>query len=260
MERSSLPAVTRLPFINSHIDEIDFPNAVDHICKAITQRQKTHVVFQNALKVYEVGRNEKIARAMREAELILADGMSIVWASRLFGTPLPGRVNGVDLFMALLDKANQHHFRVFVLGAKEEVLQVMVAKMHREFPGLIIAGSRNGYFAEDNQEVIQQINNGRPDILFIGISSPKKEVWANIHKTELNVPVIMGVGGSFDVYVGKIKRAPKWMQRTGLEWFYRVTREPRKMFMRYLVSNSVFLYYAFKWWRSGCGNQGRGAN
>jgi N-acetylglucosaminyldiphosphoundecaprenol N-acetyl-beta-D-mannosaminyltransferase len=239
----------RVPFINTWVDAISLENAVNVVFDAIEARQKLHLVFLNALKVYEIHRDARVGKGMREAELILADGVPVLWACRLFGRPLPERVNGTDLFQLLLRGAEQRGKRVFLLGATQQNLERLVTTIQRRHPKLAIAGWRNGYFrAEDDREVIAEINRTNADILFLGFSSPKKELWANEYKYDLNVPVIQGVGGSFEVVAGIIPRAPGWVQKSGLEWLVRVIREPRRMFMRYARSNSMFVYLVFKTW------------
>ncbi len=241
----------RVPFVNTWVDTIALEEVVQFVFEAIERRQKLQLVFVNALKVYEIHRNQRMAKAVQEAELILADGVPVLWASRWFGRPLRGRVNGTDLFELLLAGAEQRGKRVFLLGATQENLEKLVATLRARHPQLILAGWRNGYFSdEEDLAVIDEINRSQADILFLGFSSPKKELWGNRYKHRLNVPVIQGVGGSFDVVAGVIPRAPRWMQRCGLEWLDRVVREPRRMLGRYLRSNSMFVYLVLKSWFS----------
>jgi N-acetylglucosaminyldiphosphoundecaprenol N-acetyl-beta-D-mannosaminyltransferase len=142
----------------------------------------------------------------------------------------------------LLEAAAARGLKVFFLGAKEEVVQKLVRWCESRYPGLIVAGYRNGYFKEsDYPEVINQVRRSGADMLFVGMPTPFKEVWCKQNREALGVPVIMGVGGSFDVLAGFIRRAPLWMQNAGLEWFWRLLMEPRKMWKRYLVTNSIFI-------------------
>lgn len=239
----------RIPFVNTWVDVISLERVVDVAFEAIEKGNKLHLVFLNALKVYEIARDERMAKAMQEAELILADGVPVLWASRIFGRPLPGRVNGTDLFELLLCAAEGRKKRIFLLGSTQTNLERLIVTLKKRYPHLIIAGWRNGYFTDDeDEEVIAEINKARPDILFIGISSPKKEIWANKFKHRLDVSVIQGVGGSFDVLAGIVPRAPRWAQKSGLEWLDRVIREPRRMFWRYAKSNSIFIFLVFKAW------------
>ncbi len=239
----------RVPFINTWVDVISLHEAVEAVFEAIEKKEKLHLVFVNALKIYEVHRDSRMQKAMREAELVLADGVPVLWASRLFGRPLRGRVNGTDLFELLLAEAETRNKRAFLLGATQKNLDLLVATLQQRHPRLVLAGWRNGYFTdEEDMQVIEEINRSRADILFLGFSSPKKELWANKYKDALNVPVIQGVGGSFDVVAGVIPRAPVWAQRVGLEWLDRVIREPRRMFLRYAKCNSIFMLLVFRTW------------
>jgi N-acetylglucosaminyldiphosphoundecaprenol N-acetyl-beta-D-mannosaminyltransferase len=235
--------MTRYRFINSYVDAISLDDVERELLAAVERREKKHVVFINALKICEIERSPAVAEAVKNAEYILADGVPILWASRLFGRPLNGRVNGTDLFERLLESAARQGKSVFFLGTTQRNLEVLLSTVRKRYPSLRIAGARNGYFQDaDDEAVIRQINDSDADILFVGISSPKKEVWVYKYKHRLQATVIQGVGGSFDVVAGIIPRAPRWMQRSGLEWLDRVFREPRRMFMRYLTNNTRFIF------------------
>jgi N-acetylglucosaminyldiphosphoundecaprenol N-acetyl-beta-D-mannosaminyltransferase len=239
--------MTRHRFINTYVDAISLDDVERELLAAIERGQKKHVVFINALKICEIEKNHAVAEAINKAEYILADGVPVLWASRLFGRPLRGRVNGTDLFERLLASAEKYGKRVFLLGATQTNLDTLVAKLGERFPALHIAGSRNGYYTDaDDLNVLREINESQAELLFVGISSPKKELWVYKYKHELRPAVIQGVGGSFDVVAGIIPRAPRWMQRSGLEWLDRVAREPRRMFMRYLTNNTQFLFLLAK--------------
>jgi len=161
----------------------------------------------------------------------------------LTGTSLLERVAGVDLMQNLLQKGHEQKLRFFFLGATQEIVSGLVQMCADKYPGLVVAGFRNGYFKEsDYSEVINQINSSQADILFIGMPSPFKETWGEKYRNSLEVSVIFGVGGSFDVISGHVKRAPKWVQNIAMEWFWRMAMEPRKLWKRYLVYNSMFIY------------------
>jgi N-acetylglucosaminyldiphosphoundecaprenol N-acetyl-beta-D-mannosaminyltransferase len=152
----------------------------------------------------------------------------------------------VDLFLQLLDMAADKKFPVYFLGARQNVVQKAVHRMQERFPGLHIAGWHHGYFWDDEESVVRDIQNSGAALLFVAISSPKKENFIHKWKDRLGVQFVMGVGGTFDVVAGKTKRAPGWMQRIGLEWFYRLCQEPRRMWKRYLVTNSVYAWLLCK--------------
>ena len=147
----------------------------------------------------------------------------------------------------LLTLAERKNYRVFFLGATEDVIRRAVDKIKKLFPKLMIAGYRNGYWSEKEEEsVVNTIKHSSPDILFVGISSPKKEYFLNTYISKMNVPFSMGVGGSFDVIAGKKSRAPLLLQKCGLEWFWRLMQEPRRMWKRYLIGNVIFIWLVIK--------------
>ena len=178
-----------------------------------------------------------------KCDLVTADGTPVVWASKLFGKTLPERVAGIDLFYALLPVAAQRGYRIYLLGAKEESLQAARAKYERQHPGLQIVGARNGYFKqEDEAEIAKDIYESGAQLLFIAITSPKKEEFVDRNREMLaKVGFVLGVGGTFDIDAGLYKRAPDWMAKAGIEWTYRLWQEPRRMYKRYIIEDSKFL-------------------
>jgi N-acetylglucosaminyldiphosphoundecaprenol N-acetyl-beta-D-mannosaminyltransferase len=200
------------------------------------------IVTVNAALLVWMRRDRELARACRAGDLVVADGVPVVWASRLAGAPLPGRVCGVDLMERLLAAAAGRRLPVFFLGARPEVVRALVATCERRHPGLVVAGFRDGYFGPAQEgEVVAQIRRSGAAFLFVGMPSPFKETFLERNRAALGVPVLMGVGGSFDVLAGFVRRAPRWMQASGLEWLWRLLREPRRMWRRYLVTNTLFL-------------------
>ena len=211
-------------------------------------RPHQHVVI-NVDKIVKASRDPALRQIINDCDLINADGMPVVWASRLLGKPLKERVTGVDLFEALMARAAEKGWRVFLLGARDEVVSGVAHLYPARYPGLTLAGYRNGYWKpEDEDRVVAEIAATRPDILFVAISSPKKEAFLARYQAAMKVPFAMGVGGTFDVAVGLVKRAPVWMQNAGLEWFYRFLQEPRRMFRRYFIDDMAFVaLFAREW-------------
>lgn len=209
-----------------------------------------HVVV-NAAKVVQAQDDPELARVIRECDLISVDGMAVVWAGRLLGRPVPERVAGIDLMDNLLARAAQLGWRVYFLGARQDVVEDLVRREQRAHPGLVVAGFRNGYWqAHEEQSVVEAVTATRPDILLVAMSSPRKEQFLGAHKAQLAVPFAMGVGGSFDVVAGRVTRAPLWMQRIGLEWLHRLAQEPRRMAKRYVVGNTRFIILVVSHWRA----------
>ena len=241
---SSKPATelpsTRVAGVPVH--ELDLEASLDLIDQFIADGTPHYNVAINAAKVVKFHHDATLRTAIEKAHLLTADGKPVVWASRLLGHPLPGRVNGTDLMEALLDRAASRGHSVYFFGAKQEIVETCVAKTRKLYPTLRIAGYRNGYFSqEDESAIVADIAASRPDILFLGFGTPRKEYFMNTHYRALQVPFVMGVGGTFDVLAGLTKRAPRWMQNSGLEWFFRFTQEPRRMWKRYLIGNSQFI-------------------
>jgi N-acetylglucosaminyldiphosphoundecaprenol N-acetyl-beta-D-mannosaminyltransferase len=166
----------------------------------------------------------------------------------MLGSPLPERVSGIDLMEKLVKRSFEKGYRCYFLGAEEDVVSNLITLYKKKYSNNVIAGYRNGYFKKsDEKRIAKDISQSNANILFVAITSPKKEIFLNTYKKELkNINFIMGVGGSFDVIAGKVNRAPKWMQGIGFEWLYRVIQEPRRMFMRYLVGNTKFIYLVLK--------------
>jgi N-acetylglucosaminyldiphosphoundecaprenol N-acetyl-beta-D-mannosaminyltransferase len=213
-------------------------------------RPHQHVVV-NVDKIVKAQKDEALRMIINDCALINVDGMPVVWASRLLGTPLKERVAGVDLFESLMARAANNSWRVYLLGARREVVEGVRRIYEQRYPALLVVGARDGYWkAEDEAAVADAIGEARPDLLFVAISSPKKEQFLSRYQEAMKVPFAMGVGGTFDVAVGKVSRAPVWMQRSGLEWFYRFLQEPRRMFKRYFIDDMAFFGLVWREWRA----------
>jgi N-acetylglucosaminyldiphosphoundecaprenol N-acetyl-beta-D-mannosaminyltransferase len=214
------------------------------VCHSAVQEQRPMTIgVVNAAKVVNMQRQPLLREAVLAADLTVADGMSVVWASRLLRQPLPERITGIDLFQELLALADRERYSVYLLGAEQAVLEEVARRIHREYPNVRIAGARNGYFSDaQSRQVAEHIRESRPDMLFVAMTPPKKEIFLATWGRLMKVPVCHGVGGSFDVMAGKVKRAPEFWQRTGLEWLYRTLQEPRRLWKRYLVTNSIFIW------------------
>lgn len=231
----------RIEMMGCQIDNLSMEETLQTIEGFIASGLPHQHVVVNVDKLVKASRDEQLRRIINECALINADGMPVVWASRLLGKPLKERVAGVDLFEALIVRAAEKGWRIFFLGAKEEVVLAVKNMYARRYPKLAIAGYRNGYWkAEEEDAVADQIAQAKADLLFVAISSPKKEQFLAKHQARIQIPFAMGVGGTFDVVTGKVKRAPMWMQSAGLEWFYRFLQEPRRMFRRYFIDDMAF--------------------
>lgn len=224
------------------VDALTMEQTVALAEQAIRQHERLLIGVVNAAKIAKLNADPLLRDSLLEADVLLADGQSVVWASRLLGQPLPERVAGIDLFEELLGVADRDHLRVFLLGATPEVLALVEEQIAVRWPGVVVAGSRDGYFTEDEADAVaEQIAGCAPDLLFLGMTTPKKENFIGRYGERLGVPVQHGVGGSFDVLAGVTARAPRAWQRCGMEWAYRVVQEPGRLWRRYLVTNLAFL-------------------
>jgi N-acetylglucosaminyldiphosphoundecaprenol N-acetyl-beta-D-mannosaminyltransferase len=240
----------RVEFMGCLIDNLSMQETLQRIETFVRSgRSHQHVVI-NVDKVVRASRDPELRGIINECALVNVDGMPVVWASRLLGKSLKERVAGVDLFEALVERSAEKGWSVFFLGAREEVVRAVNNLYGRKYPRLRVAGYRNGYWSpEEEAGVVKLIADSQPDLLFVAISSPKKEQFLGRYQAEMKVPFAMGVGGAFDVVAGRVKRAPMWMQRCGLEWFYRFLQEPRRMFKRYFVDGMYFFWLLFEEFR-----------
>ena len=224
------------------IAPLTMAGALDAVDAAIAGRRRLRIGVVNAAKLVNMRRDPLLRADVVSSDLVLADGMSVVWASRLLGRGLPERVAGIDLMTGILERGRKLGYRLYLLGATAEVLEEATANICSRFPGIQVVGRQHGYFsAAEEPEIAARISAARPDVLLVAMSSPRKEHFMARWGSELEVTVLHGVGGSFDVLAGRVRRAPALWQRLGLEWLYRVVQEPRRLWRRYLVTNTVFL-------------------
>ena len=237
----------RIEMMGCLIDNLSMEETLQRIEAFIRSGLPHQHAAVNADKLRKASKDPELRRIINECALINVDGVPVVWASRLLGKPLKERVAGIDLFEFLVERAAERGWRVFFLGAQEEIVQAVKALYEKRFPRLQVAGYRNGYWRpEEEASVVRLIADSRPDLLFVAISSPKKEQFLGRYQAEMRVPFAMGVGGSFDIAVGKVKRAPMWMRQCGLEWFFRFLQEPRRMFKRYFIDGTYFFWLLLK--------------
>jgi N-acetylglucosaminyldiphosphoundecaprenol N-acetyl-beta-D-mannosaminyltransferase len=224
------------------LDPVTMGQAVARCTEAIENHEQLSIGVVNAAKIVAMRRDAQLREAVSGSGMVLADGQAVVWASRLLGSPLPERVAGIDLFMELLDESARRGYRVYFLGARPDVLARMLDEVGRGLPGLAIAGARDGYYqAGEEAEIAEEIRTSRADILFLGMSSPRKELFIGGWGPATKAHVLHGVGGSFDILAGRTRRAPMWLQAHGLEWLYRAWQEPVRLGRRYLRTNLAFL-------------------
>jgi N-acetylglucosaminyldiphosphoundecaprenol N-acetyl-beta-D-mannosaminyltransferase len=230
----------RASFLGVPIDLLSMEETVARCAAWIEQGRAVQHVVVNAGKMVQIADDPTLREIVAACPLVSVDGQGVVLGARFLGIPVPERVAGIDLMERLIALAARRGWPVFFLGATEEVNASFARIAVERFPGLSVAGRHHGYFAGREDEVVRAIAASGARLLFVAMSSPAKEVFLARHLSALGPVFAMGVGGSFDVWAGKTRRAPGWMQRAGLEWLHRFLQEPRRMWRRYLVGNARF--------------------
>lgn len=197
----------------------------------------------NSATIIDIVRNEEFRHTINNADLVHIDGMSVVWALRSFGFNIPERVATPDLADDVLALADRERMSIFLFGAREDILTLCRQNIEQNYPNLIVAGCRNGYYRpEEEKDIFNLINEASPDILLLGMSSPRKELFYDSYRHKLEARYILGVGGYFDIMAGLIRRAPLWMQKAGFEWLFRLMQEPQRLWKRYLIGIFQFFW------------------
>ncbi len=237
----------RIELIGCPVDVLDLDATVDRCLELAENGYTARQVSVNAAKLAQFSRDPEMAEFVRTCDVISADGQAVVWAARVLGESLPGRVPGIDLMQELIARAEDRQLGVYFLGAREEALERAVARIRAAHPRLRVVGSHHGYFSpEEEVALAAEIRDAAPELLFIAMSSPRKEQWLDRNAEILGVPFSMGVGGALDVLAGERTRAPAWMQSAGLEWLHRLLQEPRRMWRRYLFGNLSFVWLVIR--------------
>ena len=236
----------RIDVLGCPMDVASMGETVEGIRSAVAAKRFTQHVVVNVAKLVNMRSDMQLNESVRSCDIINIDGMGVVLGARFLGHAVPERVAGVDLFHELLAMSATNGFSVFLLGAQDDVVSTAADKVKARYPQLNIAGYHHGYFWDDEAAMVEKIRASGAQLLFVAITSPKKENFINRWRDLLGVTFVMGVGGTFDVVAGKVKRAPQWMQKYGLEWLYRVIQEPGRMWKRYLITNSKFAWLLAK--------------
>jgi N-acetylglucosaminyldiphosphoundecaprenol N-acetyl-beta-D-mannosaminyltransferase len=231
--------VERVEVFGLPLDLLSFERTVARCVELVEAGRPAQHASLNAAKVLLARREPRLRQALFRADLVTADGMGVVWAARLLGARVPERVAGIDLMGRLLAEAAGRGWPVFFLGAEPVVLDLFERRARQLYPALEVAGRRDGYF-RDGASVAREIGRSRARLLFVGMPSPQKELFLAESVGSMGDLLAVGVGGSFDVWAGRVRRAPVWMQRAGLEWAHRLGQEPRRLWRRYLVGNARF--------------------
>lgn len=237
----------RITILNTVIDVLNVQDTIRLVEEYVKRKEPLHLMGVNADKINELNENERLKQIVNSCGIINADGDSVIKASRYLGKPLPERVAGIDLMQSLIQLSEIKGYSVYLLGAKQDVVERTAEALKNQYPKLKLIGFHNGYFKEcEWPKISEELKGMEPDFVFVGITSPLKEYLIEYLQDDGNRSVFMGVGGSFDVISGDIPRAPIWMQKNGLEWLFRVMQEPRRLFKRYFVGNLMFIKAVIK--------------
>ena len=220
----------KVPVLDVMVDSVTMNEAVNIIEGYVKKKENSLVATANAEMIMMAHNDLELREILNQAELVVADGAGTVWAARHLGFPMPERVAGYDLVQCLLKRAPETGMKVFFLGSAPGVAEMAKATAEKNYPGVEIVGVKDGYFKpEEEQAVIDQIKQAKPDLLLVALGVPRQEKWIKKYLTELNVPVSIGVGGTLDVMAGVVKRAPIWMQKAKMEWLYRGLLQPKRI-------------------------------
>lgn len=234
--------MSRMNFLNTEIDNLTMNEALDRAEELILKKKPSYVVTPNVDHIVKLESDKEFQDVYKNADLILTDGMPLIWISKIKGNPIKEKISGSDFFPKLCERAARKGYSIFLLGAAEGVAAKAANNLNEKYEGLNIVGTYSpsyGFEKKDDEikEIIEIINEIKPDILAVGLGAPKQEKFLYKYKNELNVPISLAIGASIDFEAGNINRAPKWMQNWGLEWLYRLCKEPKRMFKRYIVDD-----------------------
>ena len=254
--------MARIDIIGTGIDAVDMAGVLEELPRLVALGRPSQVITANVDQLVTLRRRPELGTIYLDAALVVADGMPLVWASRFLKTPLPERINGTDLLERACGLAAQQGLSVFLLGGQAGAAASAASNLLARFPGLNVAGTHEPYcgFENDdaeNDRIVSLCQEKKPDILFTSLGFPKGVTWIDRHLAACRVPLAIEVGASFVFVAGRIRRAPRWMQRTGLEWAWRLMHEPRRLWRRYLVTNTLFVCLAGRQLLRGI--SGRGA-
>ncbi|MGV9025961.1 WecB/TagA/CpsF family glycosyltransferase [Lactococcus lactis] len=231
-----------MKFMNTEVDSLNMPEVLDRIDKLIQIKKNSYVVTPNVDHIVQLEKDSELQKVYKNADLILADGKPLIWISNYYKTPIKEKVSGSDLFPLLCEMAGKKGYKMFFLGAAEGVAARAATNLKKRYSNLEVAGVYSPPFGfEENEEevekILQMIIKSNVDILIVGLGAPKQEKFIFKYHDRLKVPISLGLGASLDFEAGNIKRAPKWMQKSGLEWLFRITQDPRRMFKRYIIDD-----------------------
>jgi N-acetylglucosaminyldiphosphoundecaprenol N-acetyl-beta-D-mannosaminyltransferase len=240
-------ADNRITLLGCPVDNLSVEEMVDAVEGFIGSGRPHQYIAINADKIVKMREDDGFRDIILNSDLNIVDGQPLMWVSKLFGRPVKERYGGLDIMDALIPISGKKGYGIYFLGAREEIVKKVVEEYGRKCPDMKLAGWRNGYWTEEEEAaVVEAIKRSGADILFFAMSSPRKEKFLNKYLGKMGVSFVVGVGGAFDIIAGKTKRAPEWMQKMGIEWLFRVAQEPKRLWKRYLIGNTKFIWIVLK--------------
>jgi N-acetylglucosaminyldiphosphoundecaprenol N-acetyl-beta-D-mannosaminyltransferase len=244
---NACPPSERVNILGVGVSAVNMALALEHIACWIEQRARQYVVVCPVYTVMQCHEKPDLRALVNRAGMVTPDGMPLVFLSRRLGQPQVSRVYGPDLLEAFCELAAKRGYSSFFYGGAEGVAAQLAEVMQRRFPGLRVAGAYSPPYrdltAEEDSAIVEMINAAGPDVVWVGLGSPKQDYWMAAHRDRLHAPVLIGVGAAFDFHTGRVRQAPRWMQRSALEWLFRLLTEPRRLWRRYLIYNPLFIFY-----------------
>jgi len=229
------------------ISAIDIDDACSLVERGVLKRQKRYICVCPVSTIMECKKNEKVLRSVNSADLATPDGMTVVWLGRMHGYKNIRRVYGPELMEEVCAISAKSGYKNYLYGSTQEVLGKLKERLVKEYPGLIISGMFSPPFRQlsndEDNKIVEEINNNAPDIVWVGLGSPKQDLWMYEHRDRINAPVMIGVGAAFDFLAGTKPQAPRWIRDNGFEWLFRLVTEPKRLWCRYLVDCPLFVYY-----------------
>jgi N-acetylglucosaminyldiphosphoundecaprenol N-acetyl-beta-D-mannosaminyltransferase len=243
---SNASGLAEFTVLGVRVHAVQIPGVIDQMQAWIAERRGSHYIAVTGMHgVTEAQHNSRFKQALAQADLVVADGMPVIWLGRRKGHRLPRRVYGPELLEQFWDRTAHRGYRHFFYGGSPGIADKLAQRFALQFPTHTIAGTLSPPFraltASEDREIVDSINHSQPDVLWIGLGTPKQELWMHEHRSRLQVPVMIGVGAAFDFHAGSLRQAPMWMGDHGLEWLFRLAQEPGRLWRRYLITGAEFL-------------------
>lgn len=240
----SLKNLFSMKILNVPISQTNYIEVLRKVKNVIIKQKKIHICVCAVHLIMEAQKNKFLLSGLQNADIVTLDGMPLVWISKLYGNKDASRVYGPDLTLMMCELSRKNNYKIFLLGGAKEQSKKLSNELKKRFENLNIVGFQDTPIRpipkKQNEVIVKEINNLKPDIIFVGLGCPNQELWMIENREKISAPIMIGVGAAFDFITGNVKQAPKWMQNSGLEWLYRLIQEPRRLWRRYFILNMLF--------------------